>query len=334
MEMNDSFGRKLNYLRISVTDRCNLRCRYCMPPGGVPFIPHDEVLSFEEILRLGRIMAGLGVNRLRLTGGEPLVRKGVVGFAEKLSKIDGIEFMGLTTNGVLLEEMAPALYAAGVNGLNISLDSTDPARYAALTGFNKLERVMRGLHRALELPFLSVRVNCVLSGQSILDDWLGVVALAKTLPVDVRLIEWMPMGGEDSGRLVRAAGALAAIEERYGAPQPAASPAGQGPATYYSLPGFTGRLGIIPAMSHSFCAACNRIRLTATGELKLCLFYDTGMALKPLLRGGASDGDIRAAVLGAVAQKPARHQGRKLASEDGCNTNTIDRPCAMVKIGG
>lgn len=332
--MNDSFGRKLHYLRISVTDRCNLRCRYCMPAGGVPFIPHTQILSFEEILRLARIMAGLGVNRLRLTGGEPLVRKGVVDLAKKLRSLDGIEFLGLTTNGVLLENMAADLCRAGVDGLNISLDTTNPARYAALTGFDEYARVLRGLHQALELPFLSVRINCVLSGDATPEDFLGVVSLAKDLPVDVRLIEWMPMAGEEPSKTIRAVQALDAIEQHYGTPAPAESPAGQGPASYHHLPGFTGRLGLIPAMSHSFCESCNRIRLTATGDVKLCLFYDTGVALKPLLRGGASDEDIRAAILKTVALKPGQHQGHKLSSEDGCGANTIDRPCAMVKIGG
>ena len=334
MKLNDTLGRNLHYLRISVTDRCNLRCRYCMPAEGVPWLPHENILTYEEILRLARLMAGLGVDRLRLTGGEPLVRKDVVALAAELRAIPGIKFLGITTNGVLLEEMAKPLCDAGVDGLNISLDTTSPARYAAITGFDRYADVMRGLNAALALPFLSVRLNSVLSPQSTPEDWLGVIALAKDLPIDVRLIEWMPMAGDTEATLVRADEALAQVEQAYGKPVLAQSPSGQGPATYYQLPGFAGRLGVIPAMSHSFCSACNRIRLTATGDLKLCLFYDTGIALRPLLRGGASDEEIKAAVLEAVTHKPQQHQGQKLSAEDGCDANLIDQPCAMYKIGG
>ena len=334
MEMNDTLGRKLHYLRISVTDRCNLRCKYCMPAEGVPLIPHEDLLTYEEILRLARVMAELGVNRLRLTGGEPLVRKDVAQLAKSLREIDGIKFLGITTNGVLLPELAPALYKAGVDGLNISLDTTDRARYADLTGFDRYQQVMQGLDSALKLPFSSVRINCVLSPQSTREDWLSVIALAKDLPVDVRLIEWMPMAGDTAAKLVRADEALNEVRRAYGPLSAAENASGQGPASYYNLPGFTGRLGMIPAMSHSFCDTCNRIRLTASGDLKLCLFYDAGIALKPLLRGGASDEEIKTAVLEAVRHKPQKHQGQKLSTEDGCEANLIDQPCAMYKIGG
>ncbi len=335
--MIDNHGRNLHYLRVSLTDRCNLRCRYCMPEAGVPLIPHDEILRFDEILRLIRIMAGLGVDRVRLTGGEPLVRKGVAQLAADIRQIDSVKFLGLTTNGVLLAPMAKELFDAGVNGLNISIDTLDEARYGYFTRKNELPAVLAGLDKALSLPFQSVRVNCVLAKDAADSDWLSVVGLAKTRPVDVRLIEWMPMGGEGDGHTVSADEALEKIEAAYGKVTPFAAATrdeAAGPAQYYSVKGFTGRVGIIPAMTHNFCSACNRLRLTATGDLKLCLFYENGIPLKPLLRGGASDDEIRGAIAAAALQKPERHQGARKQSADGDGPLLSDTPCGMSMIGG
>lgn len=332
--MNDSFGRNLHYLRISVTDRCNLRCGYCMPPGGVPFVPHKDILSLEEIARLGRLMARLGVNRMRLTGGEPLLRKGILGLCQELASTPGTQFLGLTTNGIFLPKMAPDLCKAGVQGINISLDTLNAQNYANLTGFNQLETVLQGLDKALSLPFLSVKINCVLHPKTAPEDFLAVLGLAKHLPVDVRLIEWMPMAGESAQNPICANTALKIISRQFGTPTPTGITKGQGPASHYTLPGFKGRLGLIPAMSHSFCAQCNRLRLTATGDLKLCLFYDAGIALKPLLRSGKTDDEICGAILAAVEEKPRRHMGQKMGRESACQTNVIAQPCAMYKIGG
>ena len=265
--MIDGHGRKLNYLRLSVTDRCNLRCRYCMPRSGVTFIPHSEILSFDEIVRLVRIMASLGVDRVRLTGGEPLVRKGLVDLARQIKQIGGIRFLGLTTNGVLLNDVAPALLDAGVDGLNISLDTLNTARYQALTGFDALSKVQDGLQTALALPFLSVKIYCVLAPQSNSSDWLPVIGLAKNHAVDVRLIEWMPMAGEMAGALPRGDDVLRAISDEYGVPKAEAVAQDGGPARYWRIDGFKGRVGMINAISHAFCGECNRLRLTSTCDL-------------------------------------------------------------------
>lgn len=332
--MKDKYNRVLHYLRISITDRCNLRCQYCMPETGIPSIPHQEILTYDEIERLVSILSSLGVDRVRLTGGEPLVRKGVESLARAISRTEGIHYLALTTNGILLEEMAQPLLSAGVKGLNISLDTTNPRRYKALTGRDHFEQVANGIRKALSLPFASVKINCVLSPFSLNDDWLGVIALARILPVDVRLIEWMPMAGESGPPALSAEKALEIIRGEWGPLQPLGRSEKAGPAQYYKLDGFAGRVGIIPAISHCFCEDCNRLRLTATGDLKLCLFYDTGISLKPLLRGGATDGEISDAVLKAVQNKPQRHQGQKLRAEDKNEINLIDRPGGMSGIGG
>lgn len=332
--MIDGHGRKLNYLRLSVTDRCNLRCRYCMPRSGVTFIPHSEILSFDEIVRLVRIMASLGVDRVRLTGGEPLVRKGLVDLARQIKQIGGIRFLGLTTNGVLLNDVAPALLDAGVDGLNISLDTLNTARYQALTGFDALSKVQDGLQTALALPFLSVKINCVLAPQSNSSDWLPVIGLAKNHAVDVRLIEWMPMAGEMAGALPRGDDVLRAISDEYGVPKAEAVAQDGGPARYWRIDGFKGRVGMINAISHAFCGECNRLRLTSTGDLKLCLFYDAGLPLKPLLRSGASDAAIAGAILEAVKYKPKEHQGFVKTSEEGCKCALVHHPIGMYQTGG
>lgn len=333
MTMQDRFGRYLHYLRVSVTDRCNLRCRYCMPEDGVDFLPHEAILTFEEILRLIRIAASLGVDRIRLTGGEPLVRKEVTALAAAIKSIEGIGYLGLTTNGILLPPLAADLKKAGVDGINISIDTLDRERFAVLTGRDLLREALQGLDAALSAGFGKVKVNCVLSPDSGPADWIGVAELAKNLPLDVRFIEWMPMGGEDaaSGRIGEF---MTAMSDRFGRLEPLAVDARGGPAELYAINGFAGRIGVIAAMSHAFCASCNRLRLTSTGDLKLCLFYDTGIALKPLLRGGATDEDIRARMLDAVRYKPKAHQGHLLAAEENEHAPRLDAARGMYKTGG
>lgn len=329
--MRDSHDRIIEYLRISVTDRCNLRCRYCMPEAGVKLVPHDEILSFDEIVRVASVMTNLGIRRIRLTGGEPLVRRGIERLAASLRQLEGPDFLGLTTNGVLLKQKAAALFEAGVDGVNISLDTTDRARYAFLTCRDELSAAMEGLHTALDLPFRSVKLNCVLSPQSLKNDWLGVVALAKELPVDVRLIEWMPISG-GGVEPVRMDSAIRLITQKFGDMTPLEKMPG-GPARYFSVGGFRGKIGFIPSMTHNFCSGCNRVRLTSTGDLKTCLFYDTGMPMRPLLRGGAGDSELEHAILAAVSQKPEKHGGAVRQSDDSAK-QLIDRPCGMSGIGG
>ncbi len=329
--MKDSFGRNLSYFRISVTDRCNLRCRYCMPPEGLHTIEHEEILRYDEIIRLARIMAQNGVWRFRLTGGEPLVRKNLPSLVTDLTKLPGAEYLGLTTNGILLEELAADLCHAGVNALNISLDTTDRSRFEMLTQYDALPKVLSGLHAALRLSFSSIKINCVLSAHSEPKDWLGVATLAKEYPVDVRFIELMPMAGENPATALSMENAKNILESSFGAFHALPKDLTAGPAVYYQVPGFRGRLGFIPSMSHQFCASCNRLRLSADGHLKLCLFYEEGLNLKALLRSNASDDEIETAIRNAILQKPKKHPGHVVPDENEKNT---DRPCGMYKIGG
>jgi cyclic pyranopterin phosphate synthase len=314
MTMQDQFGRHIDYLRISITDRCNLRCRYCMPQD-LPFIPHEEILRYEEIVRLCAIAAQLGVRTLKVTGGEPLVRKGCTDLMRALKALPGIEHVTLTTNGVLLEEHLSALAELGVDGINISLDTLDRETYRRITGQDALPRVLDGLYEAVRLG-LRVKLNCVPLAESGLAGLLALAELAARYPVDVRFIELMPIGhGQDlapleQGRVERAVleawPDLVSTKERRG----------YGPARYYLSPAFQGAVGFIDAVSHSFCEDCNRVRLTSEGYLKLCLCYGDGLDLRALLRGGASDADLKAAMSAAILGKPARHSfGERRAGE-------------------
>lgn len=333
--MEDGYGRTIEYLRISLTDRCNLRCGYCMPEEDMPMVDHLEILRYEEIFRLVKIMSTLGVNRVRLTGGEPLMRKDIEQVVGGIKKIDGIDFLGLTTNATLLAKKAAQLQKAGLDGINISLDTMDPERYSKFTCRNKFEDAMKGINEALEAGFSSVKINCVLAPYSTTKDWLGVVSLAKKLPIDVRLIEWMPISQNTTEEVVSAQQALEAISQEFGELHPMKSIGIAGPAEYWQIEGFAGKVGMIHAMSNCFCESCNRVRLTATGDLKLCLFYDQGIALKPLLRGSAADAEIAQVVLEALQQKPLKHNGkRQQAEKNEENPEVIDRPCGMYGIGG
>jgi len=302
--VKDSFGRTIDYVRISVTDRCDLRCVYCMPEEGIPWTPHAEILRFEDILRIARVLASLGVTQFRLTGGEPLVRRGIASLAAGLKEIDGVERVALTTNGVTLAEHLPALLRAGLDAVNVSIDTLDRMRYRAITRRDSLPDALRGLEAALAAPNLTVKLNCVIltGGEA---DWVALAALAKDRDLAVRFIERMPLGPEGAAA-VGESRVCAALEAAYGPLAPCAGPGGSGPCRYFSLPGFRGTVGFISALSHKFCAGCNRVRLTSTGFLKTCLQFETGADLRPLLQG--DDAALREAILAAVAAKPAEHR--------------------------
>lgn len=310
--MLDGFQRNIDYLRISVTDRCNLRCVYCMPEEGVNWLPHEEILSYEEIIRLARIFAGLGVSRIKVTGGEPLVRKGLASLVQGLRAIDGIEEVTLTTNGLLLAGQLPALLAAGITGVNISLDTLDEDTFRRITRREGVERVLSAIDACLSAG-LRTKVNCVPVARSA--DLLALAELARERPLSVRFIELMPigLGKELEGRDERALRAL--LEGTYGPLTPYEGKLGNGPCRYFTLPGFQGKIGFISAMSHQFCSQCNRVRLTAGGFLKTCLQYDRGVELRPLL--GGSDEDLAEAIAAAILHKPAAHQFSKNRVDDG-----------------
>ena len=303
--MIDGKGRNIDYLRISVTDRCNLRCVYCMPEEGVEWMPHTGILSYEDILRLCRIFAELGVTKFKLTGGEPLARRGLEVLVAGLKEIPATQSVTLTTNGVLLAEQLPKLVDAGLDGVNISLDTLDRERYAAITRRDVLPDALRGLEAALAVPELNVKLNCVPIGDHP-EDWVALAGLARESRLAVRFIELMPIGiGRDLGPCTEEQ-VRKAVEEVYGTMAPYEGVLGNGPCSYVSLPGFAGKIGFISAMSHKFCRSCNRVRLTASGFLKTCLQYETGVDLAPLLR--ESDERLRDAAVEAIRSKPAAHQ--------------------------
>lgn len=305
--MLDRYGREIDYIRISVTDRCNFRCIYCMPEEGVPMVPHQEILSYDEITELAEIFADLGIRKIKLTGGEPLVRRGLPSLVKKLKSVRGIEKVTLTTNGVFLADLLGELKEAGIDGINLSLDTLDPEVFARITRRRELEKVLEGLHEAMKYPEISLKINCVPLGWKE-QDILSMAELARKYPVHVRYIEMMPIG---LGRQFAPVGEeefLELLEKRYGKSRPCNKKLGNGPAHYYSFSGFLGKIGFISAVSHKFCGSCNRIRLTSQGFLKTCLQYETGTDLKKLLREGAGRETLRKAVEQAVMEKPLCHR--------------------------
>lgn len=305
--MEDQYGRKIDYMRVSVTDRCNLRCIYCMPPEGIRSIPHDRILTYDEIARVCRIGTGLGISKIRLTGGEPLVRKGLTGLVEMVRKIPGIEKVSLTTNGILLSDNINELVSNGLDGVNISLDTLDPVCYRELTRGGELERALGGLEAALSFPRLSVKINCVPLDDAGEEDWIGLAALAEERDVEVRFIEMMPVGLGKKFRGRNSDEVLKVLESSFGTPEKYTGRLGSGPAAYVQFPGFRGRIGFISAVSHRFCSSCNRVRLTSEGMLKPCLQYGGGADLRELLRSGADDGQIEEKMRETVFRKPAGH---------------------------
>lgn len=324
--MTDSFGRTINYLRLSVTDRCNLRCVYCMPPQGVTWIPHEDILSFEEILRLVRVMAGLGITKIKVTGGEALTRRAVVDLIRQLKLIPDIQQVTLTSNGVLLAEHLDSLIAAGLNGLNISLNTLNAETFSRIAGAAGFERIVSLIARIKSLPF-PVKINCVPIRGFNDNEITAIAGLAKDKAAAVRFIELMPLGCAGNFELLTQNEIFAEIEKAFGALAPSASSLGNGPAVYYSPEGWTGKIGFISPMSHNFCGQCNRIRLSAAGLLMPCLSVNTGLDARTMLRSAnnpASDDELANAIKALMLQKPRCH----LFSE----TKQADKE--MFRIGG
>ena len=302
--MKDSFGRKINYLRISLTDRCNLRCAYCMPEGGIKEkTSHDEVLSIEDIHRIARVFVDLGVDKIRLTGGEPLVRKGVVELTEMLSDLDGLRELTMTTNGLLLKDMAQSLKDAGLTRINISLDSLDKDKYKEITRGGDLSQVLEAIEEAKRVGLTPIKINTVLMGGFNDNEIMDLVNLTRDEKIDVRFIELMPIG-EAAGWAVENFISNKEVLRIAKSLVPAYNDDPSSPATYYRLPGAKGRVGIINPISCKFCEHCNRVRLTATGKLKLCLHSDREIDLKPYLH---SDEALKRAIVEAISQKEEAH---------------------------
>ncbi len=303
--MTDSCGRTIDYMRVSITDRCNLRCRYCMPED-LAFIPHEEILRYEEIQRICALAAELGVSTVKITGGEPLVRPGCVELIRSLKALPGIRRVTLTTNGVLLSQHLPALAELGLDGVNISLDTLDRGLYRAITGRDELHRVLGAVFQALDAG-LKVKLNCVPQQAVGERGLLELAALAVRHPVDVRFIEMMPIGRGRDFTPVTGGALLRMLEGAWPDLMPSIEKRGSGPARYFTSPALKGSFGIIDAVSHSFCAQCNRVRLTSEGYLKLCLCHGDGVDLRGLLRSGGTDGQLRQAMETAILRKPRQH---------------------------
>ena len=334
---HDGFGRNITYLRIAVTDKCNFRCVYCMPEEGVPSRAHGELLTAEEIARFVQLVAGEGIRRIRLTGGEPLVSRRIVPLIADIRAIPQIEDISLTTNGALLPRLAPQLKEAGLDRVNISLDTLSPDQFGKITRLGRLEQTMRGIDAALTWGFEPVKVNCVVV-RRLDQDVFGLARLSVERPIHLRFIEYMPIGdagargyrtadaatGKDGvlraeewdasdtvpstelRERISAAGVAAGV----GALEPVESgegPDGAGPARYWRFPGAAGTVGFITAMSSHFCASCNRMRLTADGSIRPCLFSDAEYSARAALRAG-DDGRVLRIYRDAIAHKPQEHE--------------------------
>lgn len=338
--MQDGLGREIDYLRISVTDKCNLRCRYCMPPHGITPLAHEEILTLEEIVRLVGIMEQLGIRKVRLTGGEPMVRKNLPWLVEQIHGLCGIREIAMTTNGTLFAPQAKVYREAGLTAVNISLDTLDPERFCCITGCDKADRaagvdsVLRAIDAALEQQ-LRVKINCVPCVEMNGDDLEGIAMLAEDRPVDVRFIELMPIGCGKDYTGISSEEILRRLEQHFGKAIAISEKVNMetGPAEYYQFPGFCGRIGFISPISHKFCRECNRVRLTCEGRLKLCLHYDRGLELKPLLRGGANDEEIGRQIINALKEKPSEHHFRERTAGEEL-PDGVEEQRKMVQIGG
>ncbi|MBT8368519.1 MAG: GTP 3',8-cyclase MoaA [Deltaproteobacteria bacterium] len=304
----DPCNRHLNYLRISITDRCNLKCIYCVPRDQITRLSHDDILTYEEILRLVKIGVGLGIIKARVTGGEPLVRKGVYGFLSELSRISGLSDISLTTNGVALKDNLIKIKSAGIKRVNISLDTLQRKKFERITGLDLFDQVWQGIEKAREMGFHPIKLNIVaLNGVN--DDELKDMALLSfNNPFHIRFIEYMPIGDSQMGNgpLLLAPEIKKRISE-LGQLIPVRRSINDGPAQRYRFEGALGEIGFIHALSHHFCDRCNRLRLTASGQLRPCLLSDHHEDIKGPLREGSSDDELAEIFFKAVRHKPSDH---------------------------
>ena len=304
--MKDKYGREIDYLRISITDRCNLRCVYCMPEEGICQVSHKEILTYDEIQRICSCITTLGIKKIKLTGGEPLTRKNCSTLVKTLKELPGIEKVTLTTNGMLLKEQMKELAEAGIDNINISLDTLNEAKFKKITRREGLSKVLEGLEEALKYPEIGLKINCVPVIEEP-ENLVAIAKLAKEYPIHVRFIEMMPIGyGKEF--LFRGESEICEIlEKAYGRMTPISKRYGNGPCHYYEISGFLGKIGFISAMTHKFCDQCNRVRMTAEGYLKACLQYQTGISLKDLIRNGCTDEELTQAMKKVIWEKPVGH---------------------------
>ena len=320
--MQDRYGHRISYLRVSITDRCNERCTYCMPHELQEWLPREDILTYEETLRLIRIVTDLGVSKVRITGGEPLTRRGVLDLLRELPKILGLRDIGLSTNGTLLARriepgltMAVALREAGVRSVNVSLDTLDPHVYARITGRDFHPQVLNGIAAATAAGFDQIKLNCVLMRGRNEDQLIPLIEFAAARNLILRFIEMMPVSTSevlDEKNFISILEAKRAIESHYGAVMPEPGFRTNGPATYYQIPGREQRIGFIGAMTNlHFCESCNKLRLTCDGKLRPCLGSYLEFDIMKPLRAGASDDELRQFFLDVVDRKPEQHDFRE-----------------------
>lgn len=308
--MRDGYGRVIDYLRISVTDRCNFRCRYCMPPEGVDLLEASEILSYEELLRVITILGKHGVSKIRLTGGEPLVRKGMVDFIRSIRAIGTVKDLAMTTNGSLLGDVAHQLKRAGLDRVNISIDTMNPQKFTYITGRKgNVEEVLQGIESGIEAGLTPIKLNVVVTEVLSEEDVFYFVDRVHKIPIAVRFIEYMPVGhwGVRPGSSISDIKAMI-NKAGHGSLEAAQAVRGNGPAVYYRLPEALGLFGFITPMTDHFCQSCNRIRLTADGKIKPCLLANDEIDSRAALRGRGSDKGIYELFLKALQAKPIRHR--------------------------
>lgn len=326
--MHDIYNRKIDYIRISVTDRCNLRCTYCMPEQGIKTVEHKDILSYEEIIHLCEGFAKIGISKIKITGGEPLVRDNLAYLIKKIKGIQGINNVTLTTNGILLEEQIDSLVKAGIDAVNVSIDSLDESTYKNITRIGDINKVIRGIDKTLEYKNIAVKVNCVpiqgINDKEILD----ITRLAQNKNISVRFIEVMPIGFGKEINGVNEEKIKEIIQENCGELIAYNKTMGNGPSNYYSLDNFQGKIGFISAVNHKFCNSCNRVRLTANGFLKTCLQYNEGQDLKALIRSGKSDEEIIKVIKNTIYNKPKENRFLEDNHSDNFEKNI------MSQIGG
>lgn len=326
--LTDAFSRTIGYLRVSVTDKCNLRCVYCMPEGGLPWLHREEILSYEEIAAIVRAAASCGVHAIRLTGGEPLLRRDLHRLVAMLAQIPGIDDISLSTNGLLLEEQVEALARAGLHRANVSLDTLQPERFESIARRPGLDRVLRGIDAAIAAGLAPIKINCVVMRGRNDDELLAFAELTRRRPVAVRFIEAMPVveytqaQGEEYVSADELLERLGALEDL----APVDGPVGNGPARYFAYPGALGTIGVISPLSHDYCDRCNRVRLTADGRLRLCLFGDHHVDLRGPVRAGADEEQLADILERSMLIKPERHHLRL--------GEAASRMRALSEIGG
>lgn len=328
--LTDKFGRHINYLRLAVVDRCNLRCTYCMPESGLPWIKQNDLMTDEEMLRICTVFTELGVDKIRITGGEPFVRKNCVNLIEKISQLHGLTDLSLTTNGLLTEQYIPQLKTFGIKSINLSLDTLDKDRFFKITRRENFDKVIKTLYSLVKHQ-IKVKINTVVMDNQNIEDIIPLVQLTKELPVDVRFIEEMPFNGNNHSEIIpkwNYPKIYGYIRENFPEIEKMEDP--KSSTSYnYKIPGFTGNIGIIAAYTRSFCGDCNRIRITPSGILRTCLYEGGGINLKDIIRSGTTDIELKNIITNSIHHK---HKDGWEAEQHSLNTSSIHQ--SMATIGG